>query len=420
MEGGSPPAKSVIVAVVPFGAVVEGAADADKERPGRWARQIARRLVDRFAGEEALEVKPVFLVAMPETSSQAGYLVFGSTPDVSLAAEYARSLGATHALTGTYREGTAAGRLDASLVDAGGHVVATFGHDVAEGELHLVEPALATWLASALGVKTRQDLSAPATANSQAYETLLAGMDAEVDATLLRESDPKGAGAAIARAAAAYTLAAHGDPGAAVIEERILLLAASAIENDQQALVLEPLEVLAETRPSSWRLQYMLGEVRRTSGDVNGAVVAFEHADALQPLRPVDSLTLARLQITAGAPAVAAARLRRIVRAGADASVVATARRLLLGVRHPELEKELEAAGKIAVDGDLARAAEAEAAFGRVLAAEPDLWEAHFGRGLLAWQRGDTAAAQASFGRATDLNPAAARLLSDLGKAARN
>ena len=410
-----------VVAVVPFGAVVEDGAEGDRERPGRWARQLARRLVDRFSGESGIELRPVFLVAMPETTSQAGYLVFGSTPDAALAAEYARSLGATHALTGTYRERSTSARLEAQLVEAAsGTVASTFERDVAEGELHLLEPALATWLASALGVAAQQDLGAPPTASSQAYETLLAGMDAEVDATLLRQSDPKGSGAAVARAAAAYTLAAHADPDAAAIQERILLLAASAIENDQQALVVEPLEVLAETRPSSWRLQYMLGEVRRTSGDVNGAIVALEHADALRPLRPSDALTLAQLHITAGAPAAAASRLRRIVRAGAEAAVVATARRLLLGLRHPDLEADLEAAGKIAVDADLGRAAEAEAAFDRVLAVEPDLWEAHFGRGLLAWQRGDAPAAETSFQRAIALNPAAAELLKELGQATRN
>jgi tetratricopeptide (TPR) repeat protein len=410
-----------VVAVVPFGAVVEGGDDGDRERPGRWARQIARRLVDRFSGETAIELRPVFLVAMPETISAAGYLVFGSTPDAKLAAEYARSLGATHALVGTYRETASAGRLDASLVEASSsQVTAAFARDIGEGELHAVEPALAAWLASSLAVATQQDLSVSATANSRAYEALLSGMDAEVDATLLRQSDPKGAAAATGRAAAAYTLAAHADPMASAIEERILLLAASAIENDQQALVLEPLEALAETRPSSWRLQYMLGEVRRTSGDVNGAIVALEHADALQPLRPADSLTLARLHLTAGASSMAASRLRRIVRGGAEPLILATARRLLLGIRHPELEKDLEAAGKIAVDGELSRAAEAEAAFDRVLVAEPALWEAHFGRGLLAWQRGDADAAQASFQTAIDLNPAAAALLSDVGAAPKN
>jgi tetratricopeptide (TPR) repeat protein len=409
-----------VVAVVPFGAVVEGGGDGDRERPGRWARQLARRLVDRFAGETAIELRPVFLVAMPETTAEAGYLVFGSTPDAALAAEYARSLGATHALTGTYRERADSARLEASLVEASSATATAFEREIAEDELHLAEPALATWLAATVGVTTAQDLGAPATASSRAYETLLAGMDAEVDATLLRQSDPKGSGAAIARAAAAYTLAAHADPGAAAVEERILLLAASAIENDQQALVIEPLEVLAETRPSSWRLQYMLGEVRRTSGDVNGAIVALEHADALRPLRPADALTLAQLLITANAPAAASARLRRIVRGSGEPQVVATARRLLLGLRHPGLEKDLEEAGRIAVHGELSRAAEAEAAFDRVLAAEPDIWEAHFGRGLLAWQRGDAAAAQAAFRRATELNPAAAELLSEIGAAPRN
>ncbi|HEX9436461.1 MAG TPA: tetratricopeptide repeat protein [Candidatus Limnocylindria bacterium] len=413
---------TVVVAVVPFGAVVEGGGDADhRERPGRWARQIARRLVDRFSGETAVELKPVFLVAMPETTSDPGYLVFGSTPDATLAAEYARSLGATHALTGTYREGATARRLEASLVDAAdGSVVSVFERDIPEGELHLAEPALAAWLATALGVTVAHDLGAPAAKNEAAYQTLLSGMDAEVDATLLRASDAKASAAALRRAAAAYTFAARADPTSQPIEERILVMAAAAIENEQQPLVLEALETLAETRPSSWRLQYMLGEVRRTSGDLNGAIVAFEHADALQALRPADSLTLAQLHIAAGSQATAASRLRRIVRAGAEAPVTAAARRLLLGLRHPELEKDLESAGKIAVDADLSRAAEAEAAFERVLAAEPDLWEAHFGRGLLAWQRGDADGAQASFERAIALNPAAAELLSDLGKAVQN
>ncbi|MEK7860326.1 MAG: tetratricopeptide repeat protein, partial [Chloroflexota bacterium] len=143
-------------------------------------------------------------------------------------------------------------------------------------------------------------------------------------------------------------------------------------------------------------------------------------ADALHPLRDADVLTLARLQITAGAPAVAASRLRRVLRGGAEPGVAATARRLLLGLRRPDLERDLETAGKSAVDADMARAADAEAAFERVLAAEPDLWEAHFGRGLLAWQRGDADAAQASFQRAMDLNPAAAELLSDLGRTVEN
>ena len=98
-----------VVAVIPFGA--RGASP----RPGAWARQMAARLVERFAGNEAVDVRPVFLVAMPETTSDAGYLVFGSSPDAGLAAEYGRSLGATYALTGTYREDGSSRRLEATL-----------------------------------------------------------------------------------------------------------------------------------------------------------------------------------------------------------------------------------------------------------------------------------------------------------------
>src|SRR5437016_12960553 len=82
------------IAVVPFGA------RSGDPRVGAWGRQIARRLVDRFTDHPSLELKPVFLVAMPEAASEAGYLVFGSTPDPAPAAEYGASLGSSHALAG--------------------------------------------------------------------------------------------------------------------------------------------------------------------------------------------------------------------------------------------------------------------------------------------------------------------------------
>jgi tetratricopeptide (TPR) repeat protein/TolB-like protein len=407
-----------VVAVVPFGAF----AHAGTERAGAWARQLARRVVDRFAGAESVDVRPVFLVSMPGTDAQAGYLVFGARPDPALAAEYARSLSATHALTGTYREEGGARRVEAMLVEAegGGTVAATFVREIAPGELHLAEPALAQWLSAAVGVEVDRDLASPATADEDAYGALLVGMDAEVDSTLLRDSDPHGASSALGRAASAYTVAAARDASSIVIEERILVMAAAAIESDRQGLVLEPLETLAETRPRSWRAQYILGEVRRTSGDASGAIVAFEHSDALHPLRPQDVLTLARLYVTAGAPAVAASRLRRVIASGAEAGLIATARRLLLGIRHPDLERDLEEAGQIAVAGDLARATEAEERFARVLAAEPQIWEAHFGRGLLAWSRGDATEAEAAFSRAIEIEPGAAELVAEMGKPARN
>ena len=135
------------VAVIPFGA--RGASP----RPGAWARQMAARLVERFAGNEAVDVRPVFLVAMPETTSDAGYLVFGSSPDAGLAAEYGRSLGATYALTGTYREDGGSRRLEVTLVDVvSGTVRATRSIAMDPGTLATAEPALARWLARAVGV----------------------------------------------------------------------------------------------------------------------------------------------------------------------------------------------------------------------------------------------------------------------------
>lgn len=411
--------------MVPFGARVAGDPGERERRPGAWARQIARRLVERFPQDSGVELRPVFLVTVPGSGDDArsgaarepGYLIFGSTPDPALASEYARSLEAHHALTGTYLESGAERRLDVSLVDtATATVTASLDHRIGAGELHLAEGALAAWLASALGVSVPSDVVSAPVANEDAYAALLEAMDAEVDVTLLRTGDERAAGGALETAASAYARAAEADPGSALIEDRILVLGATAIEHDEQALVLPALEALSEARPSSWRAHYMLGEVRRTSGDSSGAVVAFEHADALQPLRDADLLSLARLYAASGAASSAVSRLRRIVRRGSDKQAIAGARRLMLSLQHPELERVLEEAGRIAVEGDLARAAEAEAGFESVLDLDDDIWEAHFGRALLALQRGDAAGASASFERALDLNPAASALIEGLGR----
>jgi tetratricopeptide (TPR) repeat protein len=407
----------LIVAVVPFGAAVEGERD---ERPGRWARQIARRLVDRSARWEGIELRPVFLVAMPEAASEAGYLVFGSTPDAALAAEYGRSLGASHVLTGTYRE-TAAGRaISVALVEAAEQrQVAELTQGIAPGELHRLEPDLARWLTASLGIEADED-GTPAVANEEAYAALLEGMDHEVDATLVEASDTAAAERAIVEAAAAYGRALTADKAADVAEERLLVIAAGAVEREDHRLLAPVLERVVEARPRSWRAHFMLGEMRRLAGDVPGAIVALEHSDALRALRPQDSLALAQLHLASGARATATSRLRRILRGDADAGVKATARRLLLGLRRPDLEKDLEEAGKIAVEGDAERAPDAEARFKRVLETDPDIWEAHFGLGLLAWQRGDAEAAESAFKRAVELDPAANDLLSEIGKPPEN
>src|SRR5438093_7737328 len=136
-----------VVAVVPFGAKGRDA------KAGGIGRQVARRLVERFEDDPNIELRPVFLVAMPETKSDAGYLVFGSTPDPDLAARYGESLGTTHALTGLYREEQDRRAFAATLVDVPTRrVIAEREIEVGPNELHLAEPALGACLADVLGV----------------------------------------------------------------------------------------------------------------------------------------------------------------------------------------------------------------------------------------------------------------------------
>ena len=298
------------VAVVPF-----GARSADP-RAGAWGRQIARRLVDAFADHEALDLKPVFLVAMGSEPSDAGYLVFGSTPDPALAAQYGASLGTTYALVGVLRADGAGRTLEATLVDvAARRGIATLAHPIGPGALAGTEPALAGWLAAAL--ETDPPKPAPPIAEP-AYAALLEGMDEEVNATLLSASDARGASDARRRAATRYLDALRGDRAATAAEERLLVLAAESLERGDEATFVEPLEMLTELAPRSWRGHYLLGELRRLSGDANGAVVAFEHSDALHPLRDADSIRLAELYLDAGAQSSARSRLRRIKPASAE------------------------------------------------------------------------------------------------------
>jgi tetratricopeptide (TPR) repeat protein len=293
------------VAVVPFGA------RSSDPRAGAWGRQIARRLVDRFSGHADVELKPVFLVAMPEDAGAAGYLVFGSTPDAGLAAQYGASLGATHALVGVLRAEGPERAIEATLVDvAAKSALATITQPIAPGGLHEVEPALAGWLATSLGAAAPS--SADAAANEPAYAALLEAMDEEVNATLLLTGDPSGAAAARTRAAARYLDAIRADPTSTFAEERLLVIAAESLERGDEAGFVAPLEDLTTVVTGSWRAHYLLGELRRVTGNANGAVVALEHADSLHPLADADSIRLAELYVDAGAEATARSRLRRI------------------------------------------------------------------------------------------------------------
>jgi len=502
-----------IVAVIPFGA--RGATP----RAGAWARQLAARLVERFALDAAVDLRPVFLVAMPEATSEAGYLVFGSSPDAQLAAEYGRSLGATYALTGTYREDGGTRRLEVTLVDAAsGGVRATRSISIDPGTLATAEPALARWLARAVGSALGAGSDAPAAANEDAYAALLEGMDEEVTATLLRQSDPAGSDDAIGRALERYLAAVTADVDSAAAEERLLVLAAESLERGDIGRQVRALEDLTVIRPRSWRAHYILGKLRAEAGHVNEAIVAFEHAHSIRPLPDADVVRLAELYANAGATAPAFAHLRRIaptseaygsaqelaaiialqrgeldngraaferaVAAGAsgwelhasyaaavhargrsaeavphyEAALAASgpsivrlnlaravyetgdreraareldalletettgeiaghARRLRFGIRHADLESALETAGKGAVEGDAARFDEARTAFEAALAVEPDLWEAHFGLGLLARHRGEARQALDSFARVLSLWPEHPDALHELGVA---
>jgi Tfp pilus assembly protein PilF len=466
-----------VVAVVPFGAKGRDA------RAGGIGRQVARRLVERFADDPNIELRPVFLVAMPESRADAGYLVFGSTPDADLAARYGESLGATHALTGVYREDQKGRAFAATLVDVKNQRVA--GEKdlaVAPGELHLAEPALAAWLAEALGVPAPG--LEPETANEPSYQAFLTGLEEETNATLLRAGDAEAADAARARAFDEYATAVRLDPESVSAEDRLLVLAAESVERGDEERAAHALDDVIETKIGSWRAHYMLAELLGRVGETNRAIVALEHAHSLRPLRDSDVLRLAELYIAERAPGQAASHLRRIAAGseefgraqellgvlalqkgdqaaarshferaaangrltarahlarvliaagqrddasreleqilstpGAEFDALAQAHRLRLGLERPDLEAQLERAGRAALSADGTRVDEVRAAFAGVLAFDPDIWEAHFGLGLLGRQTEDFVAAATSFRRALDLAPEQPDVMHELGVA---
>lgn len=467
-----------VVAVVPFGAKGRDA------QAGIVGRQVARRLVERFADDPNVELRPVFLVAMPQIKSDAGYLIFGSTPDPDLAVRYGESLGTTHALTGLYREDERGRAFTVTLVDvAARHVVASHELAVAEGELHRAEPALAAWLVGALGAPAQSGLEEPETTNETAYRALLGGLEEEVSETLLRAGDPAAADAARVLAFQLYVAAVRADPASLRAEDRLLVLAAESVERGDEERAARALEEVIEAKPMSWRSHYMLAELLRQIGETNHAIVALEHAHALRPLRDVDMMMLAEMYVAEGAPGQAAAHLRRIaegseafgraqellgvlalgkgdheaarayleraaangrpsaeahlarahIAAGrvadarralgeiisraADADAVGQARRLRLGLDRPDLEADLERAGRAALSTNPVSYDEVRAAFTRVLGFDPDLWEAHFGLGLVARKQEDFPAASSSFRRALELAPGQPDVLHELGVA---
>ncbi len=319
-----------MLAVVPFGArpAQKKAAGPDEastggtlppgrpsldELNGAAARQIARRVVQRFETSGVLAAKPVFLVALSEES---GVLVFGSTPDAALAAEYARGVDATHALFGIL-EGDA---LRTTLVRASdASEVGRFDVSVADRALPEAEGALAIAVARALGVSLSDEqlgsLGMAPTADADAYRAFLLGLEAEVASTILARDKPEQSLESAQRAVAGHLAALRADPAFADAEERLLYLAAERVGRGDREAAMSLLEDVVTASPRSWRAHYMLGELRREAGLDAQAAVAFEFADALHPLSDADQLKLARIYVDTDAPESAAARLRRIRRA---------------------------------------------------------------------------------------------------------
>ena len=389
-------------------------------------------------------------MSVPEESAEAGYVVIGSTPNSELAAGYGASLGCTHALVGTLRDdGSRA--LEVALVDVNAErAVRESTLEAPPGDLAALEPALAAWLGHALGVELA-DRGAPAAASEAAYRSLLEGMDAELSATLLARGNADRARASRTAALERYAATLAEDPACDAAEARLLVMAAESLGGDLQDEHERVLESVIETRPRSWKIHYLLGELRRTRGDVSGAIVALEHAHALRPLGDTDAIRLAELYLEANAPGPARSHLRRVRRGlGADTPArvrvllahalirigqtgeaadelegvlraeetgefAARARRLRLGLRDPGLERDLERAGRLAIEAPPDQLDEARAAFERVRSADPSLWEAEFGLGLVARRAGDAVAAERAFRRALELWPSQPDALHELG-----
>ena len=465
-----------VIAVVPFGA------RGHEQRTAAIARQLTRRLVDRFTDDPGVELRPVFLVAMPETRADAGYLVFGSTPDVAQAAGYGRTLGATYALTGVLKDESGDRALSATLVDvAAGSAVAERTIPVAAGTLQDLEREVARWLRAELALPAASDVAAPA-ANEAAYAALLEGLDEEVNATLLASGDVAGERAARDRAFERFVAALRADPASQQAEERLLVLAAESLERGDEPRAARALEGATEVAPRSWRLHYLLGQVRLQLGEANGAIVALEHANALHPLRDEDLVTLAELYVASDAGGQAAAHLRRVgpasgayargqellgliamgggdlakarehlqraaslgrdtarleiarleisfgerdeaertlstlVTASSPPEIGARARRLRLGLLRADLEADLERAGRMALSAQ-GNLDDARSAFERVLAFDSDIWEAHFGLGLVARKSEDHQTAARAFRRVLELMPEQPDALHELGVA---
>jgi len=166
----------------------------------------------------------------------------------------------------------------------------------------------------------------------------------------------------------------------------------------------------------SWELHASYGAATHSRGALDDAIAHYR--DALSAGGPsVVRLNLARVLLAKGDAEGSRRELDAVIAAERSGEVFGHAHRLRFGLREPELERELERAGQAALTGEASTLDTASATFDRAIAIDPDLWEAHFGRGIVARQRGDALAAQSSFGRVLELQPAQPDALHELGVA---
>jgi Flp pilus assembly protein TadD len=170
------------------------------------------------------------------------------------------------------------------------------------------------------------------------------------------------------------------------------------------------------TGTTSWELHASRGAAEHATGELDDAVRHYRAA--LSGDGPaVVRLNLARVLLAQGDREGSLRELEDVISQERAGEVFGHAHRLRFGLRQPDLERELEHAGQAALAGEAATLDAARAVFERAVTIEPDLWEAQFGLGIVARQRGEARAAQAAFRRVLELWPDQPDALHELGVA---
>jgi Flp pilus assembly protein TadD len=205
-------------------------------------------------------------------------------------------------------------------------------------------------------------------------------------------------------------------PGSPAYGSAQELLAIVSFQRGDRVTASEAFARAVAAGTTSWELHASYGAALHATNDLGGA--ATRYRDALAAGAPAAvHLNLARVLLAQGDTEEAIRELEQVIATERGGEVFGQAYRLRFGLREPDLERELERAGQAALAGETAALESARAAFQRALAAAPDLWEAHFGTGIVARQRGDAAGAQSAFRRVLELFPEQPDALHELGVA---